>query len=54
MAICHDCDKNNVFVPNIVTKTRSRTSSVVMDTFFFGLKEKKWSFRGLRKTVAKR
>ena len=44
--------KITFFVPNSVTKMNSRTSSWVIVTLFFGLKEKKWRFRGLRKTVA--
>ena len=44
--------KITFFVPNSVTKTKSRTSLIVIGDLFFGLKEKKWRFRGLRKTVA--
>ena len=43
--------KITFFVPNSVTKMKSRTSLVVIGDLIFGLKEKKWRFRGLRKTV---
>ena len=51
MAICRSCDKIGHSVTNSVTKMKPDTSSVVIKSLFFGLKEKERHFRGLRKSV---
>ena len=46
--------KITFFVPTFVTKTESRTSSILMRIHIIGLKEKEWRFRGIQKSVTKR